>query len=363
MANSKLNDDQIITLLQMLFTNMNNLDKVYYDMFINTIPMDITLERYNEDGVKETYTLPNRAKDRQNVLQGRGNPEGACVASVGALYFDILSNNIYVKISDAGENGWVLLRTAANFLPGEDYLTPTGSASHLTDISASSLEGGILNVRVGGTGNTGLNGILKGAGSNPITVAQPHVDYVVPRTYIGMLGLFPGEIANLPEGWLVANGAFVKKTDYPALYQAVGDKYLYVGTAWDRTKDPSYNINMFAVPDFRGYHVRGWSSTNSLGQTLTIGEHENCALPNITGRFFNSQENETTLDKKKHGAFYEFARSGNGVDGSKGWFEIVGFDASRCSTIYVNDMNEVRVNSIYTLICIYAGAKGEKYAN
>ena len=72
--NSNLNDEQIIALLEQLFTNMNNLDRIYYDMFINTTPMDITLERYNQDGVIETFVLPNRAKDRQNVLQGKGTP-------------------------------------------------------------------------------------------------------------------------------------------------------------------------------------------------------------------------------------------------------------------------------------------------
>ena len=67
---ASLNDEQIITLLEYLFTNMNNLDRLYYDMFINTTPMDLTLERYNEDGIKETHILPNRAKDKQKVLQG-----------------------------------------------------------------------------------------------------------------------------------------------------------------------------------------------------------------------------------------------------------------------------------------------------
>ena len=102
---SSLNDEQIIALLEQLFTNMNNLDRIYYDMFINTTPMDITLERYNQDGVIETFVLPNRAKDRQNVLQGRGTPEGAQIASIGTLYFDLLSNNIYVKISEGGASG------------------------------------------------------------------------------------------------------------------------------------------------------------------------------------------------------------------------------------------------------------------
>lgn len=363
MVSKNLNDDEIITLLQQLFVNMNNLDRIYYDLFINETPMDITLERYNQDGVIETHVIPNRAKDRQNVLQGRGNPEGAYNASIGVLYFDILTNNVYIKITESGPSGWILLRTSANFIPGEDYLTPYGSASHLTDISASSLDGGILDVRVGGTGNTGLNGILKGKGENPIGTAVAGVDYVTPKTHIGMIGIFPGEIEQLPDGWLVANGALINKTDYPVLAERLGDKYLYQGTEWDRTKDPDYNIGKTALPDYRGYYLRGWNSTNSLNAPILIGDHESGALPNITGSFFNTQENETALDKNPYGAFYRSAQSGNGVDGSAGWFERLNFDARRCSTLYVDGMNEVRVNGVYVLYCIYAGARGEKYTD
>ena len=372
---SSLNDEQIIALLEQLFTNMNNLDRIYYDMFINTTPMDITLERYNQDGVIETFVLPNRAKDRQNVLQGRGTPEGAQIASIGTLYFDLLTNNIYVKISEGGASGWVLLRTSTNFLPGEDYLTPTGSASHLTDISASSLDGGILDVRVGGTGNTSLSGILKGNGENPVITAKPSIDYMVPRTHIGMLGLFPGEIDKLPLGWLVCNGSFVNKTDYPALYQAIGDIYLYEGTEWDRTTDPSYNTNKMALPDYRGYYIRGWKSANTSNKTLRIGEHEKSAAPNIKGiggiGWTNKYENDTNRIGKTQitGAYYIIQSPDKttqyvGVsDTAVGTNDpTVGFNANLYNNIYQDNMPEIRVDGIYTLICIYAGVMGESYS-
>ena len=89
-----LSDEQIIALLQMLFTNMNNLDRLYYDMFINTTPLTLTLERYNEDGVLESYKLPNRAKDRSNIIQGRGTPEKSQIAIAGSIYLDTLTSNI-----------------------------------------------------------------------------------------------------------------------------------------------------------------------------------------------------------------------------------------------------------------------------
>lgn len=366
MAN-KLSDGQIIALLEMLFTNMNNLDKLYYDMFINTIPMDLTLERYNEDGVKETFVLPNRAKDRQNTLQGKGNPEGAVIADKGALYFDIMTNNVYVKISDAGANGWVLIRTTANFIEGEDYLTPYGSASHLTDISASSIQGGILDIRSGGTGNTGVTGILKGKGDNPIGTAIPHIDYAIPQTHIGMLGLFPSEMEKLPKGWLAANGALINIKDYPALYNVIGDRFLYKGTEWDLTTSPEYNIGKFAVPDYRGYHIRGWKSLDSLNKAVAIGQHEKNGIPNATGTgIMWYTGNKDTYRNKVTGALYVDMTKSNdyrdvGDDYTGGNAYPISMDLRRCSDVYTNGLNEVRVDSIYTLICIYAGVQGEKY--
>lgn len=59
-------------------------------------------------------------------------------------------------------------------------------------------------------------------------------------------------------------------------------------------------------------------------------------LPNITGTFFNSQENETSLPKDPTGAFARDASTGNGTDGSHGWFETISFNASRSSPIYGN---------------------------
>jgi hypothetical protein len=364
---SKLSDEQVISLLEMLFTNMNNLDQLYYDMFINTTPMDLTLERYNEDGVKETFTLPNRAKDRQNTLQGRGTPEGAVTADIGTLYFDILTNNIYIKISDSSANGWVLLRTTSNFIAEQDFLTPYGSASHLSDISATSIQGGILEVGNGGTGNTGLTGILKGNGTNPIVSATANVDYAIPQTTIGMLGLFPCIKGNLPTGWLPADGSLVNINDYPALYKVIGDTFLYKGTEWDRTSDAEYNIAKFALPDYQNYHIRGWSGLDSQGKVTTIGQHELGGIPNATGTgIMWYTGNTATYANKVTGALYVDTSKSNDYrdvnDSCTGANSYpISLDLSRCSDVYKNDLNEVRVDSIYTLICIYAGILGEDY--
>lgn len=378
-----LSDEQIIALLQMLFTNMNNLDKLYYDMFINTTPLTLTLERYNDDGVIESYQLPNRAKDKMNALQGRGEPEGSQTAGAGTFYIDSLTSNVWVKTLDTGAVGWVMLYTPSNFVAGRSYLAPDGDASSLTGISASSLTGGIMSVSVGGTGTQGLTGIIKGRGKDSTyTVAEPNVDYIEPQTIIGSLGLFMRDVAAdtaknipaLPDGWLPCNGAVVSKLNYPTLYQLLQNTYpnnTITTTSEGTLQYTDYYGNVvslaedsFVLPDFQDMYIRGWDGTS------VIGRYQAGAVPNVQGEFFNSQESETALNKDPSGAFTRVATSGDGVDGSKGWFERIHFSAAdykptkdgvEQESVYKDDVYEVRVNNLSTVVCIYAGKELEDY--
>ena len=352
---SSLNDEQIVALLEYLFTNMNNLDRLYYDMFINTTPLMLKLERYNEDGVLETHNIPNRAMDRQSVLQGRGTPEGSVEASLGNMYFDIQNNNIYIKISEGGSYGWVLIRTSSNFIPGEDYLRPDGSAAHLRDLSTTSFDIGLLKTDVGGTGTTGLNGIIKGQGPGvPYTTAVAGIDYLTQDDFVGMLVMVPYDIDKLPPSLLPCNGAPAPINSYPQLYNRIGSKY---GLSPDGLS--------FYLPDYRDYYLRGGVSVmDNMGvvTNTNIGEPIAPAVPNITASAQFTQEWESFGRYDYTGAFYLMDRKGNGVDGTRGNFDIVGFDASRCSSVYKQgvvdaDGNpEVRVKSKRVLICIYAGS-------
>ena len=69
--------------------------------------------------------------------------------------------------------------------------------------------------------------------------------------------------------------------------------------------------------------------------------------PNITGHI---QESGDTLDEE--GCFYLLYRSGGWVGGGSGGIrKVVGFDASRSSTVYGRS-SEVQVASVRTLPCI-----------
>ena len=54
--------DQIATMLSKLATNYSNLASVFYDVFYNTTPEDVTFQMYDESGTLQTYTIPNRAR-------------------------------------------------------------------------------------------------------------------------------------------------------------------------------------------------------------------------------------------------------------------------------------------------------------
>lgn len=141
-----LTQEQINILLTDLFVNMNNLDKTYYDMFYNPTPMDIVIERYDDNNVLQTYTIPNRAKDRQGnnvVIKGAVPPEGQVPAEAGTLYLDIVSLNLYYKASGGATDalGWIGIATG----------------------------GGTASVPMGGTGRTSFgNTLIKGNGINQL---------------------------------------------------------------------------------------------------------------------------------------------------------------------------------------------------
>jgi microcystin-dependent protein len=69
-----------------------------------------------------------------------------------------------------------------------------------------------------------------------------------------------------PEGWLVCNGAAVAISDYPALYNAIGNTFL--------PEDVPASSAAFNLPNLMG--KTPWGST-SVGTVLDAG------LPNIAG--------------------------------------------------------------------------------
>ena len=98
--------ESIETMLTKLATNYSNIAILFYDIFYNTSPMDVTFQMYDESGVLQTYTIPNRAKDMSNILSGEGSPQGNIEAGRGVIYQDLENGDLYIKITAVGNTGW-----------------------------------------------------------------------------------------------------------------------------------------------------------------------------------------------------------------------------------------------------------------
>ena len=96
---------QIMTLLTQLSTNYTNIFTDYYNIFLNPTPMDVTLQLFDQDGNLQTIVIPNRAKDRQYILNGEGDPNGNISGNRGSIYQDLENGAVYINL-DSDIDGW-----------------------------------------------------------------------------------------------------------------------------------------------------------------------------------------------------------------------------------------------------------------
>ena len=87
--------DQISVLLNKLQSNYTELANKYFDIFFNSTPTDVTLEWYDESGVLQTITVPNRAKDFTYFRNGIVDPEGVIVAPKSTIYQNINTGEVF----------------------------------------------------------------------------------------------------------------------------------------------------------------------------------------------------------------------------------------------------------------------------
>lgn len=252
----------VINVLSVVYFNMNEIERIYYDMFINPVAMDVTFQRYNDEGVLETISLPNRAKDAQSTLTGNGSPEGVVAAGIGTFYIDLSTSKLYYKSQGIDAFGWVEVETILSMTPGVDYLTPDGDASQLTNLNMSNAGSGVLSVLRGGTGSSGITGLVKGNGSSAFTAAIDGVDYMGANSMTGIIAYYP--IAEVPTGWLRCDGSAYNRVTYARLFSKIGTIY-GVG-------DGSTTFN---VPNLYNYFIRGWDGSSAFNtvQQDQVGKH------------------------------------------------------------------------------------------
>lgn len=284
--------EDIVNLLTILFTNLNNQNELYYNMFLNPVEMYLDLERYDENGKLVTVTLPNVAMMRRVAYVGSGNPNGQQSASVGSFYVDQFNNDLYFKASSyQGEDlGWYLVWSQNNLT----YLAPDGDGKDLKNINANSINAGVLGTEFGGTGTaTPINGLVKGqGGALPYIVAEDGIDYLGPDSFTGIICWYPvydetKENYGLPAGWLRCDGTPYEIVNYQRLYNKIGDAYTL------REGEGAIAEGSFCVPDLTDMYIKGWDGTSDFGTTFQ--GHIPAHVHEVTGD--TAIENEHKHDK------------------------------------------------------------------
>lgn len=142
---------------------------------------------------------------------------------------------------------------------------------------------------------------------------RPDLSAVIPP---GTLIHYAGR--TVPSGWLICNGANASRTDYAALFAAIGTIY---GTGDGSTT--------FGLPDLNGRFLECTTSTASVGTYYSSG------LPNITGTWVARCLTDLWAEGRASGALYKTtdtyktATSYNrDVTGG------LGIDASRSTGVY-----------------------------
>ena len=137
-----------------------------------------------------------------------------------------------------------------------------------------------------------------------------------------------GPITSAPTGYLLCNGQAVERTKYSKLFDVIGTNF---GSGDDSTT--------FNVPDYRGCFLRMLSTDTA--QNTNMYAKQGSGIPNITGGM-----SPTGLAgvSASYGAFYdEMSNTTDYQAGTRGGYGVRwGFNASRSSSVYQNDLTEAR---------------------
>ena len=151
------------------------------------------------------------------------------------------------------------------------------------------------------------------------------------------------------DGWILCNGNQYSQSSYSRLYAVIG-------TGFCSIRSGGCSSGYFAVPDYRGFFLRGisypsttssYSSySNSWNYSTTSPQKQ--GLPNIVGY-------GGPLDNSMYpsSAFYKYSSNQHGIKGDDD-NPLLGFDASRSNSIY-GAQSGVIPGNYAAYIFIYAG--------
>ena len=140
----------------------------------------------------------------------------------------------------------------------------------------------------------------------------------------------------IPDGYLLCNGASLLRTEYPELFEVLG------------TKCGSVDSAHFNLPNLHHRFIEGTTTLSEVGSYVEAG------LPNIKGQmldiFVGGAGNGSGALKKYS------VNTPNRVAAENGSSAYVNFslNASESSSLYQEDLNEIRVSALFGLQLIKA---------
>ena len=281
------------------------------------VTADQLVEKYQGDAVP---TLPDYTKLTSEGFPTDGNPSSGLVATLpGAAWFALVSAMRISVIKAAG-------LTPSSTPDPLQFLTALQSMSWMQNkkITYSMLVDALTATGEKAKGLTDNNCFL-----TPLSL-QSVIDVICPP---GMFGLF--HATDVPEGWLLCNGATVSRETYSRLFAKIGTKY---GAGDGSTT--------FALPNLDGRVLQGTTNTGNVGNYLEA------QLPNITGDSDNG--GESSLNYSPNGVFYSrMVAEGQAMSyrpENNTNIEVICLDASRVSNIY--NGSKLQPSALQALPCI-----------
>lgn len=170
---------------------------------------------------------------------------------------------------------------------------------------------------------------------NPQNEKGIPLDAVASGSAVGSIALFAG--AELPEGYLLCDGAALSREVYAELFSAIG-------TTWGEG-DGSTTFNL---PDLRGKFIRG-----NGGDSADLGVTQPEGLPGITGSFSwvadnASQATASGAITRGSAAYWGAISAGNSIAQS-----VLNFNASRSSSVYGASDHVTPLNNSVNFIIKY----------
>ena len=223
--------------------------------------------------------------------------------------------------------GLVELATNAETQTGTDTTRAVTPAS-LASRTATDARAGIVELATNAETQAGASSNLA---VTPASLASAAALFVPPGSVL------PFAMNVVPSGWLAANGAAVSRTLYPALFAAIGTLY---GAGDGSTT--------FALPDLRGYFVRG-SGTNSDGTASgAFGQKQADEFKSHTHTGSANAASINTISVNWNGTRFS-TRDANGASTGGDYKDL---SHGHSLTIYPTGGTENRPKNIALLYCI-----------